>query len=212
MTGKDATLSLTILGMVVAVAAQVLQVHGITIDQAGWTNDLVTAVGALISIIGRVKAMRPITSVAGLPVKGATPTPPTGPTSSVVAAALVPQLLIGVMIAALGLAVSGCANDAQRTAGQATQIQLIQACDGYSVALASLADLRAAGRLDQAAVQRVDQVRALVTPICTAPEPAGDVATLLAQVGGGTAQLTGLIAAARAPPAATSTGDQGGVL
>lgn len=69
MTGKDLLQSKAFWGLIVALGAMILKGHGIDIgDQEGWTMDLITFAAAALSVVGRVKASRPIHSIAGVPL------------------------------------------------------------------------------------------------------------------------------------------------
>lgn len=60
------------------------------------------------------------------------------------------------------LFVAACAN---------TSTAVLSACDTYAATLTTLASYRAAGRLSQAQIERVDAVRAIANPICQSPAP-----------------------------------------
>lgn len=69
MTGKDLLQSKAFWGLVVALGAVSLKSRGIDIgDQEGWTMDLITLAAAVLSVVGRIKASRPIHSIAGVPL------------------------------------------------------------------------------------------------------------------------------------------------
>ena len=60
MDSKNILLSKTVIGLLVAVLAQVAARHGLTVDEAGLTNDVVTAAFTAFSIYGRFKATQPV--------------------------------------------------------------------------------------------------------------------------------------------------------
>lgn len=74
---------------------------------------------------------------------------------------------------------------------------LITGCGSYAVALSTLADFRKAGKLDAAAIAKVDQIDAQTGPLCTANAPS--MSTTTAQIAqtmieAATADLRDLIA------------------
>lgn len=60
MDAKSLVLSKTFWGLVIAVAAPILAKHGWTIDAEGWSNDIMTFLGAGLALYGRFKADRPV--------------------------------------------------------------------------------------------------------------------------------------------------------
>lgn len=57
---KNLLTSKTFWGLVVAVAAPLATRYGFKIDEAGFTNDLVTAFGFILAVYGRVSATKTI--------------------------------------------------------------------------------------------------------------------------------------------------------
>lgn len=83
------------------------------------------------------------------------------------------QAPVWATLAALGLALfmlAGCA-------GQTPLMTAAATCDGYAGALQVLGTLRAGGQLDDAAADRVNEIRAFATPLCSG-DPPTDGATL----------------------------------
>lgn len=62
-------------------------------------------------------------------------------------------------------------------AGQTPLMTAAATCDGYAGALEVLGTLRAGGQLDDAAADRVNEIRAFATPLCSG-DPPTDGATL----------------------------------
>ena len=58
---KNMLLSKTLWGIVIAFVAQILARKGITLDVAGWTNDIVAMAGLVLGIYGRVTATKELT-------------------------------------------------------------------------------------------------------------------------------------------------------
>lgn len=55
---KSMFLSKTLWGIVIAFVAQILARKGITLDVAGWTNDIVALAGLLLGVYGRFTATK----------------------------------------------------------------------------------------------------------------------------------------------------------
>jgi len=86
------------------------------------------------------------------------------------------------------VALAGCAAMGGK---QVSQKNVINACNGYAHALATLAAFRAKGELTKGEVSQVNKIIKQVHPICTAstiPDPA----TALMTVNGATSQLQNL--------------------
>lgn len=58
---KSMFLSKTLWGIVIAFVAQILARKGVTLDVAGWTNDIVALAGLLLGVYGRVTATKELT-------------------------------------------------------------------------------------------------------------------------------------------------------
>lgn len=58
LTSKSIFLSKTIWGLLIAVLAEVLKAHGVSVDQAGLVNDAITAIGTGVAIYGRFTASK----------------------------------------------------------------------------------------------------------------------------------------------------------
>ncbi len=66
-----------------------------------------------------------------------------------------------IVVFTLALAVAACA------AGMTVSQRAYVACSGYTAALLSLATHKAAGRLSNAVIGRVDTARAVLNPLCS---------------------------------------------
>lgn len=64
---KSIFLSTTFYGVLISVVAIVLNMFGIQLgDQAGWANDLLALVGAVVALVGRVKAVKRVSVLIAL--------------------------------------------------------------------------------------------------------------------------------------------------
>lgn len=93
------------------------------------------------------------------------------------------------IIAAVGLALAGCAKDKISPAES-----VLLSCDAYASALKSLAPLRAADKLSAGTVKIVDDTRAIVEPICTGNAPDVDASVKDTAIKSGTALLVSIAA------------------
>ena len=72
--------------------------------------------------------------------------------------------IVVLSVLAVIILLAGCATV------QSQQKGIITACNGYAHALATAAAFRAQGKLSAGQIQTINQVRAVVNPICTAPK------------------------------------------
>lgn len=66
MDTKGILMSKTVWGIIIMVAAQIAKRYGISIDEAGITDDILSAVGTILAIVGRFTATTQLT-VTGAP-------------------------------------------------------------------------------------------------------------------------------------------------
>ena len=60
MESKSIFLSITFWSVIVTLCSEVAKRYGLTVDQAGLTNDLVSLAGIAMTIYGRVRATQPV--------------------------------------------------------------------------------------------------------------------------------------------------------
>lgn len=60
MEPKPFWASITFWGAVLAVAAPIAGQYGVTLDQAGWANDVASAIGGVLVLYGRARATAPL--------------------------------------------------------------------------------------------------------------------------------------------------------
>lgn len=93
------------------------------------------------------------------------------------------------IVAAVGLALAGCAKDKISPAES-----VLLSCDGFASALNAVTPLRAQGKLSAGTINLVDQTRAVVDPICTGNAPDVDASVKDTAVKNGIALLTSIAA------------------
>ena len=69
---KDLLMSSNFWGLIVTFASMYLTMKGITLpfDHAALVNNLATVAGLVLNVIGRTKAKKAVTKVAGIPLPG----------------------------------------------------------------------------------------------------------------------------------------------
>jgi hypothetical protein len=95
------------------------------------------------------------------------------------------KIFIALMLSAL---LVGCAGIQTATPQQ----KLVTACNAYANALVTLAGYRKAGKLSDAQVKQVDQIRSIVNPICSGSSVPTDLNGALNTVENYALQLNGI--------------------
>lgn len=72
--GKDLLQSNTFWGSATTTLGLLLSQYGIHINVSATASAIVTIIGLVMTVIGRINAQKPVTSIAGMKVKSKTPT------------------------------------------------------------------------------------------------------------------------------------------